>query len=106
MNTTGFRSWFPKHDDPLRGALGSDATSNIVRESWPDVSLFFRQHEPHDIEEIELISRLKSLAAIRFSGSACSNSLQRFRKRQLMPIRVEHVEITFTPRCVTRTLRP
>jgi hypothetical protein len=44
---------FPKTMTRFVGALGSDATSDITREFWPDVRCFFRKHEPKDVKNIE-----------------------------------------------------
>jgi hypothetical protein len=35
------------------GALGSDATSNILREFWPDIRRIFRKHAPEKVRKIE-----------------------------------------------------
>jgi hypothetical protein len=35
------------------GALGSDATSNILREFWPDIRRIFRKHEPEKVRQLE-----------------------------------------------------
>jgi hypothetical protein len=35
------------------GGLGSDATSNILREFWPDIKKAFRKHEPESMKRME-----------------------------------------------------
>jgi hypothetical protein len=35
------------------GAIGSDATTNLLREFWPDIKRIFRKHEPDKIRKIE-----------------------------------------------------
>jgi hypothetical protein len=35
------------------GALGSDASTNLLREFWPDMRRIFRKHEPEKIKKIE-----------------------------------------------------
>lgn len=35
------------------GGLGSDATSNLLREFWPDIKKTFRRHEPEKMKQIE-----------------------------------------------------
>jgi len=52
--------YYPQHDrgftDTMSrfvGALGSDATSNVLREFWPDIKRIFRKHEPEKIKKIE-----------------------------------------------------
>jgi hypothetical protein len=34
------------------GGVGSDATSNILREFWPDIKKAFRKHEPDKIKQL------------------------------------------------------
>jgi len=34
-------------------ALGSDATSNLLREFWPDIRRIFRKHAPEKVRTIE-----------------------------------------------------
>jgi hypothetical protein len=35
------------------GGIASDATSNLLREFWPDISRIFRKHEPERVKKIE-----------------------------------------------------
>jgi hypothetical protein len=35
------------------GGVGSDATSNLLREFWPDIKKTFRRHEPEKMKQIE-----------------------------------------------------
>jgi hypothetical protein len=35
------------------GGLGSDTTSNLLREFWPDIKKTFRRHEPEKMKQIE-----------------------------------------------------
>ena len=35
------------------GGVGSDATSNVLREFWPDIKKIFRKHEPQKIKDLE-----------------------------------------------------
>jgi hypothetical protein len=35
------------------GGLGSDATSNLLREFWPDIKRVFRKHEPESLKKLE-----------------------------------------------------
>jgi hypothetical protein len=35
------------------GGVGSDATSNLLREFWPDIKKVFRKHEPDKMKELE-----------------------------------------------------
>jgi hypothetical protein len=53
-------AYYPQHDrgfgetmSRFIGALGSDATSNVLREFWPDIKRIFRKHAPEKIKEIE-----------------------------------------------------
>jgi hypothetical protein len=53
-------AYYPRHDRSLGdtmnrfvGALGSDASSNVLREFWPDMKRLFRKHEPEDIKKLE-----------------------------------------------------
>ena len=53
-------AYYPRHERSLGdtmnrfgGALGSDATSNILREFWPDIRRIFRKHEPERVRKIE-----------------------------------------------------
>lgn len=53
-------AYYPQHERSLGdtmnrfgGALGSDATSNILREFWPDIRRIFRKHEPERVRKIE-----------------------------------------------------
>ncbi|PYX13890.1 MAG: hypothetical protein DMG87_20915, partial [Acidobacteria bacterium] len=53
-------AYYPRHERSLgdtmnrfAGALGSDATSNILREFWPDIRRIFRKHAPEKVRKIE-----------------------------------------------------
>jgi hypothetical protein len=53
-------AYYPRHERSLgdtmnrfAGALGSDATSNILREFWPDMRRIFRRHAPEKVRKIE-----------------------------------------------------
>jgi hypothetical protein len=53
-------AYYPQHERSLgdtmnrfAGALGSDATSNILREFWPDIRRIFRKHAPEKVRKIE-----------------------------------------------------
>jgi hypothetical protein len=53
-------AYYPRHERSLgdtmnrfAGALGSDATSNILREFWPDMRRIFRKHAPEKVRKIE-----------------------------------------------------
>jgi hypothetical protein len=53
-------AYYPRHERSLgdtmnrfAGALGSDATSNILREFWPDIRRIFRKHAPEKVRRIE-----------------------------------------------------
>jgi hypothetical protein len=53
-------AYYPRHDrgfgetmSRFVGAIGSDATSNVLREFWPDIKRIFRKHAPEKIKEIE-----------------------------------------------------
>lgn len=53
-------AYYPEHDrgfpetmSRFVGAIGSDATSNLLREFWPDIKRIFRKHEPEKMKEIE-----------------------------------------------------
>jgi hypothetical protein len=53
-------AYYPRHDRGFDetitrfiGAIGSDATSNLLREFWPDIKRIFRKHEPQRIKRIE-----------------------------------------------------
>jgi hypothetical protein len=53
-------SYYPEHDRGFGetigrfvGSIGSDATSNLLREFWPDIKRIFRKHEPQKIKTIE-----------------------------------------------------
>jgi len=53
-------AYYPQHDrgfgetmSRFIGAIGSDATSNVLREFWPDIKRIFRKHAPEKIKEIE-----------------------------------------------------
>jgi hypothetical protein len=35
------------------GGVGSDVTSNLLREFWPDIKKTFRRHEPEKVKQIE-----------------------------------------------------
>lgn len=51
------------------GAVGSDATSNMLREFWPDIKRIFRKHEPERIKKMEqkIPGRLQGMAPQPFS---------------------------------------
>ena len=44
---------FGKTMDRFLGALGSDASSNLLQEFWPDIHRLFRKHAPEKIKKIE-----------------------------------------------------
>jgi len=44
---------FSKTMDRFLGALSSDASSNLLREFWPDMRRIFRKHAPEKIKKIE-----------------------------------------------------
>jgi hypothetical protein len=44
---------FGKTMDRFLGALSSDASSNLLREFWPDMRRIFRKHAPEKIKKIE-----------------------------------------------------
>jgi hypothetical protein len=53
-------AYYPEHDRGFSdtmirfvGAMGSDATTNLLREFWPDIRRIFRKHEPNQIRKIE-----------------------------------------------------
>lgn len=53
-------AYYPQHDRGLGetmsrfvSSLGLDATSNLLREFWPDISRIFRKHEPKKLRTIE-----------------------------------------------------
>jgi hypothetical protein len=53
-------AYYPEHDRGFGetmgrfiGSIGSDATSNLLREFWPDIKRIFRKHEPQKIKTIE-----------------------------------------------------
>jgi hypothetical protein len=53
-------AYYPRRDRGLGdtmnrfvGALGSDASSNVLREFWPDMRRIFRKHAPKEIEKLE-----------------------------------------------------
>ena len=49
------------------GALGSDATSNLLREFWPDIRRIFRKHAPEKVRKIEdkVTSEISQMDATR-----------------------------------------
>jgi hypothetical protein len=53
-------AYYPERDrgfantmDRFLGALSSDASSNLLREFWPDIRKIFRKHAPEKIQRIE-----------------------------------------------------
>lgn len=53
-------AYYPRRDRGLgdtmnrfAGALSSDATSNVLREFWPDMKRIFRKHAPKEIQKLE-----------------------------------------------------
>jgi hypothetical protein len=53
-------AYYPERDrgfantmDRFSGALSSDASSNLLREFWPDIRKIFRKHAPEKIQRIE-----------------------------------------------------
>lgn len=44
---------FEKTMGRFLGALSSDASSNLLREFWPDIRRVFRKHAPEEIRKIE-----------------------------------------------------
>jgi hypothetical protein len=53
-------AYYPEHDrgwgntfGRFVGAVGSDATTNLLREFWPDIKKVFRKHEPKKLQDME-----------------------------------------------------
>ncbi|MFB3918425.1 MAG: hypothetical protein ACE14M_16975 [Terriglobales bacterium] len=53
-------AYYPRRDrgfadtmSRMVGALNGDATSNVLREFWPDIKRIFRKHEPASIRKVE-----------------------------------------------------
>ena len=61
---------FPNTMTRFVGALGSDTTTNIIREFWPDIRCFFRKHEPGNVKKIKSKIPRRIQDAVDLPGAA------------------------------------
>jgi len=55
------------------GSLSSEATSNLLREFWPDIHRIFKKHEPHRVQKLE--ERLPMEKIGRVTGVVPANTI-------------------------------
>ncbi len=55
------------------GSLGSDATSNLLREFWPDIRRIFKKHEPKSVKNLEQKLPMEKIGRVAGAPPADNN---------------------------------